>query len=308
MDRHKNDISDEIKKLNDEKNRIEMKIKKLIDKKNKIDRQLSNDNDKKYNKIDIQKNMTKDQIILLFEKNVKGKIYVKNNDDHCGEEGQWLEKLMNLKINSNNSPDIGGYEMKKDSKKISFGDWSGEYLFSQKRELIDDMNDEKIMLTKEKFIKYFGNKNEEKDRYSWSGSCVPKYNEWNNCGQMLKIDEHNNILAMYAYDLDKRKAKTTPEWKNREICIAVWNNKKMENHVNNKFNQKGFFICKKDKNNKYNKICFGMPINFKLFIKKIKTGDIFFDSGMYYDEHKPNNRLYSHWRAGQKFWDNLLIE
>ena len=40
----------------------------------------------------------------------------------------------------------------------------------------------------------------------------------------------------------------------------------------------------------------------------MKTGDIFFDSGMYFDSDKPNNRLYSHWRASQNFWNNLLIE
>jgi hypothetical protein len=82
----------------------------------------------------------------------------------------------------------------------------------------------------------------------------------------------------------------------------------MTNHVNNKFNQKGFFICKKNKNEIYDKICFGQPINFDLFIDKIKSGDIFFDSGMFHDVKKPNSRLYSHWRANKKFWDNLLIE
>jgi len=164
-------------------------------------------------------------------------------------------------------------------------------------------------LSKEQFIKHFGNKNEEKDRYSWSGSCVPKYGKWNDCGQMLQIDKNKNILALYSYNNDKRTNKTTIEWKNKEICIAVWNSEKNEKkHVESKFNQKGFFICKKDKANKYDKICFGSPINYELFIEKIKTGDIFFDSGMYYDSNKPNERHYSHWRASQKFWNNLLIE
>jgi len=258
---------------------------------------------------DKNNNITKEEIILLFNDNIKGNIYKKNKDTHDGDEGQWLEKLMNLKPNSNNSPDIGGYEMKKDSKKISFGDWSAEYLFSLKRGLIDDINNEKINLSKEQFIKYFGNKNKDiTDRYSWSGSCVPKYGKWNDCGQMLKIDEYTNILAMYSYDNDKRQNKTTEKWKGKEICIAVWNNIKMKKHIDDKFNQKGFFICKKDKHGKYDKICFGSPINYELFIENIKTGDIYFDSGMYYDNNKPNKRLYSQWRASQKFWHNLLIE
>lgn len=66
----------------------------------------------------------------------------------------------------------------------------------------------------------------------------------------------------------------------------------MENHINSKFNQNGFFICKKNKNMIYDKICFGPPITYDLFIEKIKSSDIFFDSGMYYDSVKPNERLY----------------
>jgi hypothetical protein len=164
-------------------------------------------------------------------------------------------------------------------------------------------------MTREEFIKYFGNKNEEKNhRYSWSGTCVPKYGIWNDCGQKLTIDKDNNILAMYSYKYDKRKNKMTDEWKNKKICIAVWEKNKMQKHVNSKFNQKGFFICKKNKDGKYDKICFGPPINFELFIEKIKSGDIFFDSGMYYDKNKPNKRLYSQWRANNKFWTNLFIE
>lgn len=110
---------------------------------------------------------------------------------------------MNLKPNSNNTPDLYGYEMKKDSKKISFGDWSGEYLFSQKRENLKKINKEDIILSKEEFIKIFGNKTKDKEnRYSWSGSCVPKYEKWNDYGQILKIDNDKNIIALYSYDKD----------------------------------------------------------------------------------------------------------
>jgi len=135
--------------------------------------------------------ITKEHIINLFRTNIKGKKYEKDNDNsnHDGKKGHWLEKLMNIKLNSKNAPDIGGYEMKKESNKISFGDWSAEYLFSTKRKIIDDINGKQIKMTKEQFIKFFGNKNNDKEnRYSWSGSCVPKYGKWNEDGQMLKID------------------------------------------------------------------------------------------------------------------------
>ena len=146
-----------------------------------------------------QNAITKKQIISLFMNNVKGKKHTTNVCD--ADEGQWLEKQMKLKPNSNNAPDIGGYEMKKDARKITFGDWSGEYLFSQKKDLIDTINNKKICLSKEQFVKYFGKKHAHIDgRYSWSGSCIPKYGIWNNFGQMLKIDNDNNILIMYSDD------------------------------------------------------------------------------------------------------------
>ncbi len=250
----------------------------------------------------------KNKIIELFNKNVKGKKYVKDIAiNHCGGEGHWLEKLMNIKPNSKNEPDINGYEMKKDSTKISFGDWSGEYLFSTNRETIDKINKgEKIILSKEQFIKYFGNKSVKKNRYSWSGKCVPRYGEWNSNGQKLIIDENKNIVALYSHSKDTRK--NEKQWKMEEICIAVWKKTKMENHVNSKFNQKGFFICKKNKNGEYNKICFGFPINYKMFINKIISGDIILDSGMYHDEDTPNQRLYSQWRAQRNFWNDLIVE
>lgn len=241
--KHKKIINDcdneEIKVLNIERCKIDKEIENLIDARNKIDREIERITKEK----DKQENISKQDIIELFRTNIKNKVYKKSKEENDGNEGYWLEKMMKLKPNSNNAPDIGGYEMKKQSNKISFGDWSGEYLFSQKRNLIDIINDEKIIMTKEEFIKYFGNKTEDKkDRYSWSGSCIPKYGKWNKCGQMLTIDESKNILAMYSYDNDTRKTKNTDKWKDKEICIAIWSSEKMKKHVEDKFNQNGFFI------------------------------------------------------------------
>ena len=57
----------------------------------------------------------------------------------------------------------GGYEIKKSSSKISFGDFSAsEYLFSNKRENIERINEwkkEEYKITRDDFIKYFGKKN-----------------------------------------------------------------------------------------------------------------------------------------------------
>ena len=76
---------------------------------------------------------------------------------------------MNIKHNKNNKPDILGYEMKKFSEKITFGDFSAsEYIFQKKKQIINEYNDwTQETMTKNEFIEYFGNKNESKNRYSW---------------------------------------------------------------------------------------------------------------------------------------------
>ena len=136
------------------------------------------------------KNMETDKqtIINLFLENVKG-IEISLNDikQHKGNEGYWLENKMEIKHNNNNEPDIFGYEMKKMSNKITFGDFSAsEYAFTSKNK--------RMIITKNDFIKYFGNPNIDKNnRFSWSGSCIPSYNKWNTCGQILEISDNNDI-------------------------------------------------------------------------------------------------------------------
>ena len=74
----------------------------------------------------------KRKIIELFYKNIKDKQYIYEesiNKSHDGKEGHWLEKQMDIKLNNNNTPDLFGYEMKKQSLKISYGDWSATEYF-----------------------------------------------------------------------------------------------------------------------------------------------------------------------------------
>lgn len=218
---------------------------------------------------------------------------------------------MGIKHNSKNEPDINGYEMKKYSnKKITLGDFSAsEYAFSgkNKRNNINILNNwhDEIKLSRTDFIRLFGNKNIKKNRYSWSGTCVPTYNNTNFNGQILKINENNDIIIYYSYSNDKRNIKEDfPLFlQNDNIVIALWKSSKMKQHINNKFNKKGFFICKKIGGNTYEKICFGKPFNFEYFIECIKNKKIIFDSGMY----EGNNRNYSHFR-GSSFWNELITE
>lgn len=255
-------------------------------------------------------NNCKKNIIDLFVKNVKGKkVCLEGNIKHCGKEGNWLEKMMNIKHNSKNEPDINGYEMKKfTNKKTTLGDFSAsEYAYSKNRTNINILNDwnDNIKLSRNEFIKTFGNPNPNKNnRYSWSGICVPTYNNWNNNGQSLTISDNNDIIIYYSYSKDTRSNKNEfPIFlcKN-DIVIALWKSEKMKQHIENKFNKNGFFICKKI-NDKYEKICFGKPFNFIYFITCMKNKQIIFDSGMYVG----NTRNYSHFR-GSDFWKDLITD
>ena len=142
-------------------------------------------------------------------KNVKGKEIIIDGKKHCGREGHWLELKMGIKINSKNNPDILDYEMKKNSSKITFGDYSAsEYLFSKNKENIEKINNwekNKYNITRTEFIRYFGTPNLLKNnRYSWSGKCVPKYGVWNLCGQMLCFNINLDLCIYYSFEKDTR--------------------------------------------------------------------------------------------------------
>jgi len=253
----------------------------------------------------------KQKIIKLFNDNIKNKEIKLDNKNHDGKEGYWLETQFNIKHNSRSEPDIYGYELKKNACKITFGDFSAsEYLFSKNKKYIDDVNklESDIIINRTEFIKYFGKPNVEKNnRYSWSGSCIPKYNIYNDYGQQLIVNENQDICIYYSYSKDIRndKHKKIPKILQKDnILIAYWKSDKLREKINNKFNQKGFIICKKT-DNKYTNICFGKSFDYNYFIDNIKNYNIFFDSGMY----EGNNRNYSQFRANSSdFWNKLIIE
>lgn len=253
----------------------------------------------------------KQEIVDKFLKCVKG-VFIntdESNERHCGKEGHWLEKQMNIKHNSKNQPDINGFEMKKYSNKITFGDFSAsEYLFSKTKHFINSYNNWKsdlVNINKTTFIEFFGT--QKNNRYSWSGSCVPTYNVWNTCGQKLIITDSSDICAIYSYAEDTRhdvKEKFPDYLKNGEIIIAVWKNEKMRKHIDSKFNANGFIIMMKE-DGVYNKLCFGKRFDYDTFIAGIKNRTIIFDSGMYVG----NNRNYSQFRSSSTtFWKDLITE
>jgi len=244
----------------------------------------------------------KKRIIKLFNKNVKGKKpdSSKSNQRHDGKDGHWLEKQMGISHNASNSPDLDGFEMKNNtSSKTTFGDWSASYYI---------FKDEDYGIDRDKFLQIFGTPNPlKKNRFSWSGRPTPKIGPFNDCGQKLKIDSKNNIVALYSYSKDERGGKGTFVPKNMQkdnLVIAKWNSDMMKKRVEDKFNMLGWFKCLKNQDGIYSQIVFGAPINFDTWIGGVKKGLIFFDSGMY----QGNIRPYSQWRADNKYWESLVIE
>ena len=259
---------------------------------------------------DEYKNMTsceeKEKIIKRFYEKVKGRKPENLKASHDGAEGHWLEDCMGVKHNASKEPDISGYEMKKSSSKISFFDLSAsEYLFSKHKVVINKANNwetGKFFISKQQFIRYFGT---NKKRYSWSGKCFPIYGSYNFCGQIITTSDTNDICIYYSHSKDQRKDVDIPEFLKREnVLIAIWTQEKLRTHINRKFNNKGFFICKKT-NSIYDKLCFGKPFDFKYFMENFKNRTIFIDSGMV----DGNSRNYSTFRSTPKdFWNELIIE
>ena len=241
----------------------------------------------------------RERIIEIFTQNVLGRTpdIAQLNERHDGREGHWLEAQMGVALNNLNAPDLLGFEMKNDTtSKTTFGDWSPDYI------IFDDK------ITREEFFQIFGHPNPDKGgRLSWSGTPVPSRNgEVSQFGVRFAIDAGNNISFFYSYDGDTRpdKANIVPvDLQREDLLIARWDADRLRQRVEDKFNQMGWFKCMQDDNGAYNSIVFGNPINFETFMRFVRDGSIFFDSGMY----QGNPRPYSNWRANNSFWDGLVV-
>lgn len=212
---------------------------------------------------------------------------------------------MGIAHNGDNAPDLLGYEMKNDttSGKTTFGDWSpNKKIWGAESPNRIDRGD---------FCKIFGHKTDGKrNRWSWSGKPVPRIDHWNIFGQTLKIDDGNDIVVYYNYDKDKRNNKESiiPEkFRKGDIELMRWTYGYMKMRVEKKFNQKGWFKCFID-NGIYICISFGRPFTVDEWLKGVRSGEIYLDSGMYHDEDKPNTRPYMEWRANNDYWNFLLVD
>lgn len=167
-------------------------------------------------------------------------------------------------------------------------------------------------MNKHTFLRLFGTQNPNKydkdgqNRFSWSGQSIPQIQKYNTNGQILIVDHHNNIYILYNNKYDKELNKKPPWVKalTQLIILAYWSKNKIEQFVHKKFNMNGFIICKKNSQDIYDTLLIGKPFDLDYWIQQLKSGIVYFDSGMY----SGNNRFYSLWRAKTEFWKQLIVD
>lgn len=121
----------------------------------------------------------------------------------------------------------------------------------------------------------------------------------------MKISKNNYMYILYSYKKDGRNIYMPDLFKNKPyIILQYWNKDNIKTKIENKYNKKGFIIFEKNKYDIYCKMLIGKTINFRRFIKMLKTGIAIFDSGMY----QGNSRNYSQFRATNRIWKKLIIE
>ena len=234
----------------------------------------------------------KREIIAKFNKNVKGFSPASSigQEYNRGWEGDWLTEKMGLQKNGKNEPDYKGFEMKKESTKITFGDWSPTYSIF------------KSIVSREDFLEIFGSK--KSGRSSWSGTVFPKIGSATRGGQEIFVNKSGAIEIVYSYSKDKRKNKdrlVPPQFRVENLQLCVWDKETLINFISNKYGKHGYFILSKNDANVYTKITFGPALNYETFIANFKKGIIFLDCGMFSNNPRP----YMTFRAIGNFWFKL---
>ena len=263
----------------------------------------------------------KEKIIQLFNTNVKGKTpdTTGANVRHDGRQGHWLERQFGISANANNASDLFGYELKNETtSKTTFGDWSANRYIHKQGPYVQCFAGSSSAARQDSFCAIFGKPNAEKaGRCSWSGSPCPTIHGFNSFGQKLLIAENKDIIAVYSYSMDQRTNKSTIiplELQQENLEVARWfglespsakiTDKCLKKKLEDKFNDSGWFTCKKGTDGSYQKICFGEPMTYDNWITLVEKGIVFFDSGMY----QTNKRPYSMWRANNAFWESLIVD
>lgn len=245
--------------------------------------------------MDYKQDKEKQDIISRFMTHVKGvEINVDTkNEKHCGKEGHWLETKMGIIHNSKNEPDLHGFELKTGQHVTTFIDKTPDYMF-----LDGEPIPHRDKVKKGIFFTNYASK-KKTDKATIGGWSISKYNF---AGQIMEIDHTNSILIRYDYEKDQRENKHELKLSMTPHIIMKWEATSLEKAIESKFNQKGFFKCKKE-GNTFTRILFGTPITFASWINECKKGIIYHDG-----YSKVNGRARHVFRASNTFWDSLLIE
>jgi hypothetical protein len=241
-------------------------------------------------------------LMQIFTDKIKGKQLPPMT--HDGAIGHWLEAQFGVSANNDDAADWFGYELKTGKSKTTFGDWSADwYLWKVPNSGIS---------SRDTFLQTFGTQSrpDRPGRYSWSGRVFPKVNVYNKYGQIMQVEANSDITIYYSYSMDGRfdKQNIVPTILQRDnVELAKWYRSTLEPRVNRKFGQNGWVKFVQN-GGIINGMIIGGPMYFNQWIGYVRTGEIFLDSGMYYDPNKPNIRPYSNWRAANNFWERLAIE
>lgn len=173
-------------------------------------------------------------ILLIWKEKVYGKKLNGRvtNTLFSGASGHGLELGFGLKINNKNISDFQNYELKLFSKKITYGDWKGIFLWETN-----------LNLSRTNFLECFGRYNKLKKRYYWTSSVVPLFGDVSERGIFWELNKDKLILW---YDGKKDLNKIVVKNKNfcKKIILVSWELNILKRKYLNKFS-KEIILAKK---------------------------------------------------------------
>jgi len=290
--------------------------------------------------------MTRERIIERFMQRVNGRQpdIAGGNPEHDGGAGHWFERLMGIRPNADNRPDLWGFECKNATgSQTTFGDWKADYLIWRDPERFPNLEGltggmrranspfriQQLRNKDEVFLPAFGTWRDATENvcyeldgeqvfwenngfFSWSGICPQRVTQgYRNEGQALLVNEDNSISVVYSYSHDSRddKDQSVPEnFRIENLTLIRWSEEKITEFVENKFGQRGWFKALMDRQRRYNALIFGGPIHIDEFLQAVRNGDIKFDPRMKQRRPDGSDRFGMQWRARNSFWINLSDE
>ena len=110
------------------------------------------------------------------------------------QRGRWLQARLAEDLGSMSSAKIMGFSVHKSSSKVTIGDWNPTAsLFSGPS----------AKMSRDSFLQAFGVPRPG-GFFSWSGSVFPRINQFNDFGQMLRVDPKVGITVIYRASSDRR--------------------------------------------------------------------------------------------------------